>query len=285
VLLLAVIFIWAGNFPLGKIALGELGPLSLTAARALVATPLLLAVAHLTAPLTHPLARRDYVTFVVLGLTGLVGNTTIWYWGLQYTTALNASILSATAPIFIALAAALLLGDRLAPLNWLGIAVTVAAVLVTVAKGSLETFRTLAFNRGDPIMLFSQVLWVAYSLFSRASASTLEPVWVMAGAHVVSAIVLIPLAAVVEPWRSPLAAPLGWAVVLYTAVLVTLAHVWYYAVVRAIGPGRANGFLNLMPFVVIALAWLVVGEAVHAYHVVGAMLVIGGVFLVTRPAA
>jgi drug/metabolite transporter (DMT)-like permease len=68
-------------------------------------------------------------------------------------------------------------------------------------------------------------------------------------------------------------------------VLVTLAHVWYYAVVRAIGPGRANGFLNLMPFVVIALAWLVVGEAVHAYHVVGAMLVIGGVFLVTRPAA
>ena len=53
-------------------------------------------------------------------------------------------------------------------------------------------------------------------------------------------------------------------------------------VVRAIGPGRATGFLNLMPFVVIGLAWLIVGEAVHAYHLVGAVLVIAGVFLATR---
>jgi len=107
-------------------------------------------------------------------------------------------------------------------------------------------------------------------------------VWVMAGAHVVSALVLVPLAAAVEPWRSPFAAPLGWAVVLYCAGLVTPAHVWYYAVVRAIGPGRAAGFMNLMPFVVIALTWLLVGEVVHLYHLVGAVLAIAGVFLATR---
>src|SRR5213076_3102500 len=116
----------------------------------------------------------------------------------------------------------------------------------------------LAVNRGDLVILCSQVLWVAYSLFSRASASALPPVWVMAGANVVSALVLIPLAAAVEPWRSPRAASLGWAVILYGAVLVTLAHVWYYAIVRTLGPGRAAGFLNLMPFVVLGLAWLLV---------------------------
>ena len=36
-----------------------------------------------------------------------------------------------------------------------------------------------------------------------------------------------------------------------------------------------------MPFVVIALAWALLGEAVHAYHVVGACLVIAGVVLTT----
>ena len=281
-LLLLVILFWAGNFPLGKLALDELSPVALTAGRALVAAPLLLLVARFTAPLAHPLARRDYLAFVVLGLTGLVGNTTLWYWGLKHTTALNAGILGAASPIFVALTAALLLGDGLGPLNWLGIALTVAAVLVTVAKGSLETLRTLAVNRGDLVILCSQILWVAYSLFSRASASALPPVWVMAGANVVSALVLIPLAAAVEPWRSPRAAPLGWAVILYGAVLVTLAHVWYYAIVRTLGPGRAAGFLNLMPFVVLGLAWLLVGEAIHAYHLIGAVLVIAGVFLTMR---
>lgn len=278
-LLLAVILFWAGNFPLGKLALDELGPITLTAGRALLAAPLLVLVARFTTPLAHPLARRDYLAFVVLGLTGLVGNTTIWYWGLKGTTAINAGILGAASPISMALGAALLLGDRLKGLNWLGIGLTVGAVLVTVSKGSLETLLTFSFNRGDPIILLSQVLWVTYSLFTRASASALPPVWVMAGAHVVSALVLIPLAVAVEPWRAPLAAPLGWAVILYGAVLVTLAHVWYYAVVRTIGPGRAAAFMNLMPFVVLGLAWLLVGEAIHAYHVVGAVLVIAGVFL------
>jgi drug/metabolite transporter (DMT)-like permease len=281
-LLLAVILFWAGNFPLGKLALGELGPVTLTAGRAVIAAPLLVLVARVTSPLAHPLARRDVLAFVVLGLTGLVGNTTIWYWGLEGTTALNAGILGAAAPIPMALGAALLLGDRLRPLNWLGIGLTVLAVLVTVSKGSPDTLRTLSFNRGDPIILLSQALWVVYSLYSRASASSLPPVWVMAGAHVVSALVLLPLAAAVEPWRSPGAAPLGWAVILYGAVLVTLAHVWYYAAVRAIGPGRAAGFLNLIPFVVLGLAWLLVGEHVHAYHLAGAALVIAGVFLTTR---
>lgn len=281
-LLVAVIVFWAGNFPLGKLALEELGPVTLTAGRALVAAPILLVIARFTSPLTHPLASRDYRAFAVLGLTGLVGNTTLWYLGLRQTSALNAGILGATSPIFVALGASGLLGDRLSARNWLGLALTVAAVLTTVAQGSLHVLLTFSVNRGDLIILVSQFLWVTYSLYSRAAASELPPVWVMAGAHVVSALALVPLAAVIEPWRSPLAAPLGWSVVLYCAGLVTPAHVWYYAVVRAIGPGRAAGFMNLMPFVVIALTWLLVGEAVHVYHLVGAVLAIAGVFLVTR---
>ena len=66
-----VILFWAGNYPLGKLALDELSPLVLTAARAGLAAPLLLAVARASAPLAAPPGRRDYLAFVVLGLTGL----------------------------------------------------------------------------------------------------------------------------------------------------------------------------------------------------------------------
>src|SRR5215471_7644071 len=100
-ILLLVILFWAGNYPVGKLGVGDLGPLTLTGGRALVAGPLLLAVARLAAPLTRPLARADYRAFAILGGTGLVANTTLWYWGLAYTTALNAGILGAAAPIFV----------------------------------------------------------------------------------------------------------------------------------------------------------------------------------------
>ena len=54
-----------------------------------------------------------------------------------HTTPLNAGILGAASPIFVALASWIALGDRLTGRNWLGIALSVLAVLVTVAKGSL----------------------------------------------------------------------------------------------------------------------------------------------------
>ena len=282
-LLVAVLFVWAGNFPLGKLALTEVGPLFLVGGRTLMAAPFLLGLARLSAPLDRPLLRRDYVAFTVLGVTGLVLNTTTWYWGLKWTTALNAGILGAASPIFVALGAAMLLGERLRMRTWAGIALTVAAVIVTVAKGSVAVLLDLAFNRGDVIILLSQTAWVAYSLYSRATASTLPPVWVMAGANAVGAVALVPLSWLVDgPWPSPAAAPLGWGVMLYGAIPITIAHLWYYRVIRRLGPGRTAAFMNLMPFVVIAMSWALVGETVHTYHLAGAALVIAGVVLTTR---
>ena len=96
-LLVAVLFVWAGNFPLGKLALAEVQPLFLVGGRTLLAAPFLYFVARTYAPLDRPLVRRDYVAFCVLGVTGLVLNTTTWYWGLKWTTALNAGILGTQA--------------------------------------------------------------------------------------------------------------------------------------------------------------------------------------------
>ena len=103
-----------------------------------------------------------------------------------------------------------------------------------------------------------------------------------AAANLVAAGALVPLSLAVDgAWPTPWRAPLGWAVVLYAAGPITLGHLWFYQVVRRLGPGRTTTFLNLMPFVVIALAWALLGEAVHVYHVVGAALVIAGVVLTT----
>jgi drug/metabolite transporter (DMT)-like permease len=281
-LLLAVLIIWAGNFPLGKLALTEVGPLFLVGGRTLVAAPFLWGLARVAAPLDRPLVRRDYVAFCVLGLTGLVLNTTTWYWGLKWTTALNAGILGAASPIFVALGAAVLLGEQLRRRTWIGIALTVMAVVLTVAKGSFAVLLDLAVNRGDVIILLSQTAWVAYSLYSRAAASTLPPVWVMAGANAVGAVVLVPLSWLVDgAWPMPAAAPIGWGVILYGAVPITIAHLWYYQIIRRLGPARTAAFMNLMPFVVIVMSWLLVGEQVHVYHVAGAVLVIAGVALTT----
>jgi len=101
-LLLVVALIWAGNFPLSKLGLVELGPLTLSAARALIAAPLLALTSRALEGPLPPLARRDWAAAIVLGLTGFVGNSTLWYAGLRHTSPANAGIIGAAAPVVVA---------------------------------------------------------------------------------------------------------------------------------------------------------------------------------------
>jgi drug/metabolite transporter (DMT)-like permease len=282
-LLLVVALVWAGNFPLSKLGLGELGPLTLSAARALIAAPLLaLASRVLEGPLPA-LARRDWTAVVVLALSGFVGNSALWYVGLRYTSPANAGIIGAAAPVVVALAAAAWLRERLSLVNLGGIVLTTLAVILTIARGSLDVLVTLSVNRGDLIILASQMMWVVYTLYSRANRSALSPLQMLAGAHALAAAVLLPSAIVERPWDALAAGSgLGVLVILYSALLGTPAHLAFYRAVRTVGPGRAAVFMNLIPFLVFALSWLVLGEPIRGYHLVGAAGVIAGVALTTR---
>ena len=282
-LLLVVALIWAGNFPLAKLGLAELGPLTLASLRALIAAPLLLLASRLLEGPLPPLRRRDLIAVIVLGVTGFVGNSTLWYTGMRFTTPANAGILGAAAPVVVALAASAWLRERLSPVNLAGITLTMAAVVLTIAQGSVQILLTLSANRGDVIILVSQLLWVAYTLYSRANRSGLSPLQMLAGAHLVAAGLLLPLALLERPWQGLGGA--SWVavvVVLYSALLGTPAHLAFYQAVRTVGPGRAAVFTNLIPFLVLGLSWLMVGEPIRWYHWLGACGVIAGVALTTR---
>ena len=284
-LLLGVALLWSGNFPLAKLGLSELGPMTLAALRALIAAPLLVLTTRvLEGPLPR-LARRDLTAVIVLGVSGFFGNSVLWYTGMMFTTPANAGILGAAAPGVVALAASAMLRERLSTVNLVGIALTMTAVILTIARGSFEVLRTLSANRGDVIILVSQMLWVTYTLYSRANRSTFSPLQMLAGAHVVAAGLLIPLALLERPWRSFAGASgIAVVVVLYSSLLGTPAHLAFYQAVRTVGPGRAAVFTNLIPFMVLGLSWLVVGEPIRWYHWIGACGVIAGVALTTTRA-
>ncbi len=282
-LLLGVALLWAGNYPLAKIGLHELGPVTMSALRAVVAAPLLVLVSRLLEGPLPRLARRDLIAVVVLAVSGFVGNSALWYVGLRLTSPANAGILGAASPVVVALAAAAWLRERVSPVNLAGIGLTLAAVLLTIAQGSPRTLLTLSVNRGDVIILVSQSLWVVYTLYSRANLSTFSPLQMLAGAHVVAAGLLLPMALVEGPWQAfAHASWVGFSVVLYSALLGTPAHIAFYQAVRTVGPSRAAVFMNLIPFMVLGLSWLMLGEPIHWYHWVGAIGVIGGVVLTTR---
>jgi drug/metabolite transporter (DMT)-like permease len=277
--------IWAGNFMAGKFALAVVGPITITALRALLASVLLLWFVRWTFHSWPSVTPADLRIFLVLALTGLVANTTLWYVGLQRTLAVNAAIVGATGPMSVALLAAVWLKEPLSALNVAGILLSFAGVLLTVTRGSIRAVLDLDLHPGDFYILAAQLIWAVYSVYARQVSRRFPPTVITTGSYLVSAAILVPLALVEQPWKAAGAVTAGTVLaILYAAVVVTVSHVLFYWGIRVVPASVASLTVNVIPFEVIALSWLLLDEPISWVHLVGALIVISGVALATlRP--
>ncbi|HPC28489.1 MAG TPA: DMT family transporter, partial [Candidatus Methanomethylicus sp.] len=107
--LLIAVFVWGVSFPVLKVAVGEVDPLLFINMRFLLAA--LVVLAYLLA------ARRPIRRLVsgkilwILGITNGLGFV-MEIFGLNFTTATNASLLVNVNVVFMAIFSALLLGER-----------------------------------------------------------------------------------------------------------------------------------------------------------------------------
>jgi drug/metabolite transporter (DMT)-like permease len=76
-----------------------------------------------------------------------------------------------------------------------------------------------------------------------------------------------------------------WAGLFYLGFFGTvLGFFWYYQGIQTIGPTRAGVFINFVPVSAVVLSFVILGEPVTPALAAGAVLVLSGVYLTTRPA-
>jgi len=285
-LLFLVSLVWAGNFLAAKIALQVVGPVTLTALRAVIASLVLLWYVRFSYQTWPSVSSADLRTFFILSVTGLVSNTTIWYVGLRKTFAMNAAIVGATGPIFIALLSATWLREPLSRLNYVGIALSTLGVLLTVTRGSVRTVLDLDLQTGDFFIVVGQAVWAVYSVYARQVSRQFSPTIIATGSYFCSAAILVPLALFERPWTALSAVTVGTVLaVLYAGIVVTISHVWFYWGIRVVSATVAGLAVNLIPFEVLTLSWLLLREPVTWVQVLGALIVISGVGLASRKPA
>lgn len=283
--LLAIVALW-GSYPAtAKLALREISPTLLTALRctlasAFLATLLLRRGAGTVRPPT-PALLRDCL---ILGVLGVVGSIQLAYLALHYTTAGHAVVLQAAAPVMVALAARLWLGERLARVQRAGVAVSALGVLVVVTDGRLAALRPEELRAGDFINLLGLAAWSAYTVYGKRVLAAASPILATTGAYVLGTVVMLLIAALTLPLAAPprLGSPLVWTVVVYHGLLGAGAHVGWYWAVDAVGPSRSAVFMNVQPVVGVLLAAAMLGEAIGPGVVAGGALVLLGVALTTR---
>jgi drug/metabolite transporter (DMT)-like permease len=274
---------WSINHILGRAIAGHVPPFALSCVRYFLAALILYPFARAHLARDWPVIRANFGVLTFLSVIGGGLFSASQFLGLQLTSAMNVSVMNSLAPVLIAVVAAVMFGDRLNARQMFGIVVSLSGVFAIITRLDASILTTLGFNWGDPLVLFNMLLWAIYSASLR-----LRPAihWVsfLVVFSLISGVATLPLFAwehasgfVLQPtWLTALAFA-------YVTIFSTIvAFGFWNRGVELIGANRAGIFLHLVPVYSALLTGAVLGEPLMGYHVVGFVLILGGVWLAAR---
>jgi drug/metabolite transporter (DMT)-like permease len=231
------------------------------------------------------LSARQWVAVICLGLCGVAAYNLLFMVGLQSVPASRASLIIALCPAATMFGAVLVLGDRLTWTKLLGTALALIGVAIELSGGNPLALLAQGVGRGEVALFGCVILWAIYTLLSKRAMSDLSPLIATTYAALAGTVMLALVALVRGELAFPHASTAAWLSLAYMGVFGTaLAYVWYLEGVGALGPARAAIFVNLVPVAAIALGVLLLGERITTPMVVGAGLVVVGIWLINRQA-
>ena len=225
--------------------------------------------------------------YLVLGALGMLVCGAWVYKGAQTTPAMNIALIYAASPVLIAVGAVLWLGEKFSWRQALGVAIAMAGVFHVVVKGQWLSLSQVQWTVGDGWIVLSMVAWAGFALLQKKWLSPLGDTARLAAICVGGALMLLPFACWewVQVDAPTWSAQASWLVVV-AALVPGIGAYWAYGFCqKALGASRVATSLYLGPLYGGLAAWVVLGEAMGWHHVMGASLILPGIYLASRKAS
>lgn len=285
-ILLAIVFIWGVNTPVMKIGIDAMDPVVYNAFRMIIAA-LLTGAAMLATGNYRPMPARDLKLLVSISVLGFFANQIFIIYGMAFTTAGNAALVMAALPVNIALINRILGYEFLTQRAALGIALSLAGVLLTVLGAGQALSLHGPHLLGAVLILIGQCGYGWYTVAFRRLADSYSLQQIMASVFAVNAILftLIAVPGLVHTHWAAVPAG-GWYSILFSSffALAVANFTWIWAV-KALGSTRASLYPNLCPIISIAFAYLFLGENFGLLQAAGGLVIFLGLWLARGAAA
>jgi drug/metabolite transporter (DMT)-like permease len=281
--------LWAGNAVVGRMLVGQIPPLALSALRWALAFLVLLPLGWRALQRRHEIAAR-WRYLVTIGLLGVGTYNSLQYIALQTSTPINVTLILSSLPVWMMLIGWAWHGVRPTRRQGLAALFSLAGVLLVLSRGDWEVLRSVRLLAGDVIMLVAVATWAVYSwLLAKPPASMqgeARPAWNWAEFLLIQVLfgsLFAGAAAGVEAVVHP--GPIHWgpgliAGLAYVVIGPSVLAYWFWgAGVAAVGPAVAAFFNNLTPLFAAVMSAALLGEPPRWYHVLAFVLIATGIVL------
>lgn len=283
--------LWAGNAVVGRLVSPLVPPMTLNLLRWALALLVLLPLAWRGLRRSSPMW-ADWKAFSMLGLLGVGCYNALQYLALQTSTPLNVTLVASSMPIWMLTVGTLFYGQRVTGRQFTGALLSMAGVLLVLARGQWALLAEVRLVPGDIYMLLATISWSFYSwLLARPkSAPEIRQDWAaFLMAQIVFGLGWSSLFAAGEWALTDAHISWGWplfAALLYIAIgpAVVAYRCWGLGVQR-VGPQVAGFFSNLTPLFAALLSAAFLGDLPRPYHGLAFVLIVGGIVVSSRRSA
>ena len=231
----------------------------------------------------EPVKGKDLLFLFGVSFFGVVINQTLFLVGLNLTSPINSSIILSTNPIFAFVFAALILKERISFLKGSGLAIGLSGVLLLILQNGTPDLKSSTFL-GDVFTLVNTISWAFYTVIIKRMLEKYHPVTVMKWTFFFGMFTTIPMGYnqwSTMDWSSiPLNAWLGIGFVVIFATY--LGYLLISFGLRRLSPTVVSTYTYTQPVIAAYLASVLGQDHIDLVMVVSALLIFGGVFVVSR---
>ena len=221
---------------------------------------------------------------LVLGITSITIFNSIVYYSLNFTQVISGVLMISTIPVMIIFFSWVFKIEKTNIYQILGVVFSLIGVAIIITKADFDLLINLDFNKGDLWMVVAMFSWAMYSALLRKKKFELSQTSLLEVIISAGLILLFP-AYLIEMH-------LGFNLNLNLPFILTLSYVvlfpglasficWIKGI-AIIGSNRSGIFLHLMPIFSTILAILIFREKFMNFHILGAVFMVGGIFLSSK---
>lgn len=252
--------------------------------RMLMALPIFLAMAWWAGRGKPALERRDLWGIVGLGFCGYYLASFLDFWGLEYISASLERLILYLNPTLVLVLGWLFLGRRIQHRQAVAMLISYAGVLLVFGHEVSLAGRHAAL--GALLVLLSALSYALYLIYSGQLVQRLGSLRLAGWATSVASVLCIGQFALLRPLSAAqVAEPVLWLSLLNATACTALPVVLVMMAIERIGPSLTAQTGMVGPMSTVIMGVWILGEPFNGWIVAGTVLVLGGVFWVTRPAA
>lgn len=226
---------------------------------------------------------KEWVPILVLSLLNFILSNGLSTWGIKYISAGLGSIMGAIFPLWLVVIGLFAAKSKLPRNALIGLLLGFGGVCVIFYQ-HLQDFLIPDFRFGIILSLIATWTWAFGSLYTKQQAIKFNPYFGLGLQMVIAGITLLAFTEVSGnsipfqniPWQS-------WSAIAYLVLFGSIfAFIAYLYALQNLPTEQASIYAYINPIVAVLCGWLIFGEVVTPFIVIGGLVALLGVFMVNR---